>query len=316
MEVKVLNDEALEKIPEEELTGLLAGAKSAKQRPREWEAMADAGSRIITPKPWKPDDQEDGTKDEEGDETDKEADHEDQKETADEEDKKSLEVEKESEAGDKGSASSSRSNSAKSARQGSAAASSKQTSSSRPATVVAQVDPNGSGQYSVSSFQPGLDSLFDESNKKDASDDPDKEQRHTADSDSDYGSIRDGTKDSSRAESSGKQTNDNEEGGQQQTAEGEQQDHSDATAVRETVRKVFQSTFCQLVEPSSETDGNFFDKNFSSELGLDELDVTELIMYCEKEMGVMIPDGAMLTIQTPGALADYIADHQQPKMAA
>jgi acyl carrier protein len=44
-------------------------------------------------------------------------------------------------------------------------------------------------------------------------------------------------------------------------------------------------------------------------LGIDSLDQVELIMTCEKEFDIMIPDDKAVELVTPRQLIEYLQDH-------
>ncbi|MBQ5635006.1 MAG: acyl carrier protein [Alistipes sp.] len=50
--------------------------------------------------------------------------------------------------------------------------------------------------------------------------------------------------------------------------------------------------------------------SFTGHLGADSLDLVELIMEFEKEIGVQIPDEAAEKIQTVGDVLTYLEEHQ------
>ena len=49
--------------------------------------------------------------------------------------------------------------------------------------------------------------------------------------------------------------------------------------------------------------------SFTNDLGADSLDTVELIMECEKEFGIYIPDDKAETIQTVGDAIKYIEEN-------
>ncbi|HTI09398.1 MAG TPA: acyl carrier protein [Puia sp.] len=52
------------------------------------------------------------------------------------------------------------------------------------------------------------------------------------------------------------------------------------------------------------------DASFSSDLGLDSLDVLETFMTLEKEFGIRIADEDMEKLTTVGSIIDYIIEHK------
>lgn len=49
--------------------------------------------------------------------------------------------------------------------------------------------------------------------------------------------------------------------------------------------------------------------NFREDLGCDSLDMIEVIMECEREFNIVIPDSAFDSIKTIQDLIDYIKEH-------
>lgn len=52
------------------------------------------------------------------------------------------------------------------------------------------------------------------------------------------------------------------------------------------------------------------DSHFHKDLGLDSLDVVEVVMAMEDEFGFEIPDGDAEKLTTPKAIIRYVADKQ------
>ena len=50
--------------------------------------------------------------------------------------------------------------------------------------------------------------------------------------------------------------------------------------------------------------------SFKEDLGVDSLDLFELVMALEEEFGVEIPTEDLETLTTVGAVAKYVEDHQ------
>ena len=51
------------------------------------------------------------------------------------------------------------------------------------------------------------------------------------------------------------------------------------------------------------------DASFSSDLGVDSLDLLETFMALEKEFGIKIPDETAERLTTVGSVIDYITEH-------
>ena len=52
------------------------------------------------------------------------------------------------------------------------------------------------------------------------------------------------------------------------------------------------------------------DASFKEDLGVDSLDLFELVMALEEEFGVEIPTEDLETLTTVGAVAKYVEEHQ------
>ena len=59
------------------------------------------------------------------------------------------------------------------------------------------------------------------------------------------------------------------------------------------------------INPSDYTN----ESKFVEDLSCDSLDMVELVMECEREFGVSIPDDALQSIKTVQDLIDYIKEH-------
>ena len=59
-----------------------------------------------------------------------------------------------------------------------------------------------------------------------------------------------------------------------------------------------------------EEDEITLDTSFKEDLGVDSLDLFELVMALEEEFGVEIPTEDLETLTTVGAVAKYVEEHQ------
>ena len=55
---------------------------------------------------------------------------------------------------------------------------------------------------------------------------------------------------------------------------------------------------------------NLFDTTFKEDLGVDSLDLFELVMELEEEFGIEIPSEDLENLATVADVAKYIEDHQ------
>ena len=56
-------------------------------------------------------------------------------------------------------------------------------------------------------------------------------------------------------------------------------------------------------------DSYTLESNLKYDLGLDSLDVIDLILNCEKEFGIIIPDDEVVLMDTLQDLINYIEEH-------
>ncbi len=61
------------------------------------------------------------------------------------------------------------------------------------------------------------------------------------------------------------------------------------------------------INPSDYTN----ESNLVEDLGCDSLDMIEIVMECEREFGISIPDDALPKLTTVQNLIDYIKEHAE-----
>lgn len=66
----------------------------------------------------------------------------------------------------------------------------------------------------------------------------------------------------------------------------------------------------EIFENSTGISSDKYNENskFMDDLGLDSLDLIDVIMTCEKEFGIIIPDEAVVYMKTVGDLINYIEE--------
>ena len=74
--------------------------------------------------------------------------------------------------------------------------------------------------------------------------------------------------------------------------------------IREEVLELINDFLNENIFQENETISE--DSNFHKDLGLDTLDVIELIIYIEKELKISIPDEVILDFETVGDLIDVV----------